>query len=113
MTTAVVLARDPRTETADAEALLGALPGPVIALDGEDRFRFANPAAEQFFGAGAGLVRSAALARVHPGATTPPGLLALGARQATAFHPGLGSDLVAFLAGVIEPCLHKWLEEPA
>ena len=65
------------------------------------------------FGAGAGLVRSAALARLHPGATTPPGLLALGARQATAFHPGLGSDLVAFLAGVIEPCLHKWLEEPA
>ena len=65
------------------------------------------------FGAGAGLVRSAALARLRPGRITPPGVLALGAREATAFHPGLGSDLVAFLAGILEPCLHKWLEEPA
>ncbi|MDP6572358.1 MAG: DUF484 family protein [Rhodospirillales bacterium] len=65
------------------------------------------------FGAGAGLVRSAALARLQPGETTPPGLLALGSREATAFHPGLGSDLVAFLASVLEPCLHKLLEEPA
>ena len=65
------------------------------------------------FGAGAGLVRSAALARLRPGETAPPGVLALGARQATAFHPGLGSDLVVFLAGVLEPCLRKWLEEPA
>ena len=65
------------------------------------------------FGAGAGLVRSAALARLHPAKTTPAGLLALGSRETTAFHPGLGSDLVSFLAGVLEPCLHKWLEEPA
>ena len=65
------------------------------------------------FGAGAGLVRSAALARLGPGQMTPPGLLALGSREATAFHPGLGSDLVAFLASVLEPCLHKLLEEPA
>jgi len=68
---------------------------------------------ETIFGAGAGLVRSAALARLRPGGTTPPGLLALGSREASAFHPGLGSDLVAFLASVLEQCLHKWLEEPA
>ena len=65
------------------------------------------------FGAGTGLVRSAALARLRPGEITPPGMLALGAREATAFHPGLGADLVGFLAGVLEPCLHKLLEEPA
>jgi two-component system nitrogen regulation sensor histidine kinase GlnL len=33
----------------DAFAILGALPVPAVALDGEDRFRFANPAAELFF----------------------------------------------------------------
>ncbi|PWS36162.1 two-component sensor histidine kinase [Falsiroseomonas bella] len=33
----------------DAIAILGALPVPAVALDGEDRFLFANPAAELFF----------------------------------------------------------------
>ena len=90
MTTAVVLARDPRTETADAEALLGALPGPVIALDGEDRFRFANPAAEQFFGAGAGWLDRRALDEVVP-ADSP--LVAL-VRQARAREGGVHEHAV-------------------
>ncbi len=34
----------------DAHALLGALPVPVVLLDAQDRFRFANQAAEQFLG---------------------------------------------------------------
>ncbi|MCQ4159155.1 ATP-binding protein [Roseomonas sp. GC11] len=33
----------------DSLALLAALPVPVVVLDRENRFRFANPAAEQFF----------------------------------------------------------------
>jgi two-component system nitrogen regulation sensor histidine kinase GlnL len=33
----------------DAAAVLGALPVAAVVLDGEDRFRFANPAAELFF----------------------------------------------------------------
>ena len=36
---------------ADAAAMLGALPVPVVLLDAENRFRFANHAAEQFLGA--------------------------------------------------------------
>ena len=35
---------------ADAAAMLSALPVPVLLLDAEDRFRFANHAAEQFLG---------------------------------------------------------------
>ena len=66
MTAALVLARDRETETADAGALLGALPGPLVALDTEDRFRFANPAAEQFFGAGAAWLYRHTLAEVVP-----------------------------------------------
>lgn len=33
----------------DATAILSALPMPAVVLDGADRFRFANPAAEVFF----------------------------------------------------------------
>jgi two-component system nitrogen regulation sensor histidine kinase GlnL len=43
----------------DREALLQALPNPMLVADGEDRVIFANSAAEQFFGVGAAaLVRS-------------------------------------------------------
>lgn len=37
----------------DAAPLLAALPSPVLALDRQGVIRFVNPAAEQFFGAGA------------------------------------------------------------
>jgi two-component system, NtrC family, nitrogen regulation sensor histidine kinase GlnL len=46
----------PRTRTPpppDAAPLLAALPSPVLALDRQGTVRFVNPAAEQFFGAGA------------------------------------------------------------
>ncbi len=48
-----VLARLARAASAapDAAAMLASLPVPVALLDAEDRFRFANQAAEQFFGA--------------------------------------------------------------
>lgn len=60
------------------------------------------------FGSGSGLVRSAALGRLRPGATTPNGLLALGSRG-NAFHPGQGTDLITFLGRVIERCIHRLL----
>jgi two-component system nitrogen regulation sensor histidine kinase GlnL len=43
-----LLAGDARP--ADPAALLGALPVPVILLDPDNKFRFVNPAAEQFLG---------------------------------------------------------------
>ena len=64
MTSAVVLARNAETEAVDAAGLLSALPGPVIAFDAENCFRFVNPAAEQFFGAGAGWLNGRALDEV-------------------------------------------------
>src|SRR4051812_49875880 len=33
----------------EAAAILSALPMPAVVLDGENRFRYANPAAELFF----------------------------------------------------------------
>jgi two-component system nitrogen regulation sensor histidine kinase GlnL len=40
----------PRPPEVDAAAMLGAVPLPILLLDAENRFRFANPAAEQFMG---------------------------------------------------------------
>jgi two-component system nitrogen regulation sensor histidine kinase GlnL len=47
---AVVGRREAPPKPPDAAALLSALPLPVVLLDAEDRFRFANHAAEQFLG---------------------------------------------------------------
>ena len=64
------------------------------------------------FGSGAGLARSAALARLHPGRRLPAGLLALGARGAGTFHAGQGTELIGFLARILERCLTRWLDPP-
>ncbi len=64
------------------------------------------------FGAAAGLVHSAALARIRPGKTLPAGLLALGSRTPGLFEPGQGTELIAFLARIMEWSLSRWLEKP-
>ena len=64
------------------------------------------------FAAAAGLVHSAALARLRPNLTTPVGLLALGSRK-RAFHPGQGTELIRFMARMLECCVHGWREKPA
>ena len=64
------------------------------------------------FGAASGLVRSAAMARVRPGRSIPVGVLALGTRRHDTFHPGQGTELLGFLALVVERCIHRWLDGP-
>jgi two-component system nitrogen regulation sensor histidine kinase GlnL len=51
----------------DMGALLNALPSPVIAVDGDDKLVFVNPAAEQFFETGASLLTGAGLRDLMPG----------------------------------------------
>lgn len=63
------------------------------------------------FGAAAGLVRSAALARLHPAPDVPVGLLALGTRGDD-FYSGQGTELVGFLARVLEFCIRRCRETP-
>ncbi len=50
----------------DAPALLSALPVPVVLLDAENRFRYANQAAEQFFGVSLLQLRQMTLATLLP-----------------------------------------------
>ena len=87
------------------------LPGDVDQLIGQDEdvvlMQNVNDDGS-LFGEGAGLVHSAALARLRPGLRTPMGLLALGARG-SAFYPGQGTELIGFLARVIERCIDRCL----
>lgn len=65
-----------------------------------------------FGAAAAGLVRSDALVRLKVSSGAPIGLLALGARRPGIFHPGQGTDLLGFLAHVIEHSIRAWLDLP-
>lgn len=64
---------------------------------------------EPIFGGGATLVQSQALLRVDISMDTPPAILAFGSRDPMMFHDGQGTDLVAFLARVVERSFRSWL----
>jgi uncharacterized protein YigA (DUF484 family) len=64
---------------------------------------------ETIFGPAAGLVRSDALIRLTVGRTAPPALLVFGTRHPGYFNAGQGTELLSFLARVIEHCLRLWL----
>lgn len=90
--------------------------GAIDAALGANRdARFAADVAgdERIFGAGAGLVRSAALLRLRLGGRAPAALLALGSRRAERFASGQGGEPLSFLAGALEHCLRAWLDLPA
>ncbi len=67
---------------------------------------------ERVFGAGAGLVASAALIRLRLGGDAPPALLALGSRHVERFPTGSGGEALIFLGRVLERCLNGWLDFP-
>lgn len=64
------------------------------------------------FGGGSGLVRSEALIRLHISAESPPGMLAFGSRDPDMFDHGQGTELISFLARVVERCIRTWLNLP-
>jgi hypothetical protein len=61
------------------------------------------------FGGAAGLVRSQALLRLAFGRNAPAGLLCIGTRQLGRFHPGLATELLAFLARALGITIAQWL----
>ena len=91
-------------EPGTVDRLIG--PGQNIEL----RARVAGD--EAIFGPGAGLVASDALLRLSISSTTPTALLALGSRQPNQFHRGQGTELLNFLARVVESCIRGWLNLP-
>ncbi len=98
LTTAAVQA----IEENDVDALLG--PDHDVRLFGDmEESKF-------LFGSAASLIRSASLIRLRPGHGIPVGLFVMGSRTVNFFHPRQGTELITFLARVIERCIHRWLE---
>jgi uncharacterized protein len=86
--------------------------GTVDALIGRDRDVLLTSGIEgdpALYGAAAGLVRSQALLRLSYSSTGPVGLVCIGTRRSGAFHPGLGTELLGFLARALEITLSQWL----
>lgn len=64
---------------------------------------------EAIYGGGAALVGSQALLRIDISMDTPPAILAFGSRDPNMFAEGQATDLVAFLARVVERAFRSWL----
>ena len=90
-------------------------PGSVNRLLGQKRavmLRADAAPEESVFGGAASLVRSDALVRLSIGSTTPAGLIAFGTRHPGFFNGNQGTELLTFLARVLEHCIRGWLDLP-
>ena len=67
---------------------------------------------KQIFGAEASLIRSEAIVRLNISSVTPPSLIAFGSRDPLRFDSGQSTELVAFLACVLEHVISTWLDIP-
>lgn len=92
-------------------------PGTVAELLGSERdvvFQTDMQGDTRLFGAGAGLVRSAALVRLPVGRSAPAGMLCVGTRRAGKFQTGHQStELLSFLARALGITIAAWLDLPA
>lgn len=61
------------------------------------------------YGAGATLVRSDAMIRLSIGEAVPAAILAMASRSENRFHSDQGTELLSFLARVLEISFRKWL----
>jgi uncharacterized protein YigA (DUF484 family) len=66
------------------------------------------PVDEALFGNEAETVKSVAIARMAPWSQARPALLAFGSAEPDAFRADMGSELVAFLARVVERTAERW-----
>lgn len=91
-------------------------PGTIDALVGPgSRARLGSdlPADPAIFGPAAGLVRSQALIRLSASRRAPAGLLAIGSRDDDKFDASHGTELLDFLARVLERLFRAWLDLPS
>ena len=87
--------------------------GTVDALLGPNRDALLSSSIQAdpvLFGAAAGLVRSQALLRLSISRSGPIGLMCMGTRNADTFYPGLGTELLTFLARALGITIAQWLE---
>ncbi|MGB1087946.1 MAG: DUF484 family protein [Alphaproteobacteria bacterium] len=68
-------------------------------------------ARETLYGPATPLVKSDALVRLRPANNVPQAVLAFGSRQDGFFHQGQATDVIAFLGGVVERLLGRWISQ--
>ncbi len=84
----------------------------ILGQDNEVLLRPAVGAEPQIYGSAAPLVKSDALLRLSISKAAPVGLVALGSREVGQFKPNHGTELLVFLARVIESTARAWLNLP-
>jgi len=106
---------DTRWPRAVASGVFTLQPGAVDELigTGRDLVLYRKRTGERAaFGSATSLVRSSALLRLRFGSKRKAGILALGSRHEDTFHPGQGTELLTFLARVVELSVKAWLDLP-
>ena len=113
--TLCVEALDDKAPLTEIEGVHVMPPGGVVEAMGDDDILLRDDAEGDaaVFGGGAGLVRSDALIRLKISERTPPCLLGFGTRHPGYFNPGQGTELLAFLARILEHSIRTWLDLPA
>ncbi len=90
-------------------------PGAIDAAIGSDkhaRLRSSILGEEAFFGEQAHLVKSDVLMRLRVSSGSPDGVMCFGARDAEQFGPEQSTELLFFLAKVLENTIRAWLDLP-
>ncbi len=76
--------------------------------DAPARIRAETEGETVLYGSAAGLVRSDALIALPEGEGLPPGIFAVGCRNANHFEEGQGTELIAFLGHVTRYAVGRW-----
>lgn len=97
-----------------AVAAIGRLPRDAVEkiLGGRDRDCALSqevPGDPALFGEAATLVKSSAVVRITPGGKCPEGVLSLGSRHGRTFYSGQGTELLGFLARVLQNCVRRFV----
>lgn len=82
----------------------------ILGFDDAAIFRQTDVVGEVLFGPAAPLVSAEAVARLGGVGTMPEGLLAFGTRDEAGFYPGQGTELLRFLARVLDHSLDRCLQ---
>ncbi len=81
----------------------------ILGPKGQTLLRATPKGDPEIYGAGAGLVSSEALLRLNIDSKAPDALLALASRDENKFANNQGTELLSFLARVLENCFRGWL----
>jgi hypothetical protein len=84
----------------------------AIGLDKHARLRSSIIGEDAFFGEVSRFVKSDVLMRLKVSTGSPDGVMCFGSREPEAFGPDMSTELLFFLAKVLENTIRAWLDLP-